>query len=159
LTAVSQECLASEVAALKEQASLAEHALTQLQRRAESWGVVKDGNEHSAAEDLAVAQVTAVAQASVKRMQVRLEEKDAELKAAALALSKSRQDAMAQHNADMAELARLNDALYSKKLQSIDQLRDGYNAPAQPAAAESNPKHAGKQSYQVGTHRGGGGAC
>ena len=56
---------------LKEQASLAEHGLAQLQRRAESWGSVKDGNEHSAAEDLAVAQVTAVAQASVKRMQVR----------------------------------------------------------------------------------------
>ena len=57
---------------------------------------------------------------------------------------------MAQHNADMAELSRLNDALYSKKLQSIGQLRDGYtNAPAQAAPAEHNPKAAGKQSYQV----------
>jgi hypothetical protein len=81
---------------------------------------------------------------------VRLEEKDAELKTAALALSKSRQDAMQQHNADMAEMARLTDVLYSKKLDSISLLRDGYAAPpaAAPAAAMDG-KGAGKQSYQV----------
>lgn len=66
------EGLAAEVATLTEQAALAEHALAQLVRRAAGWGAVKDGAESSsAAEELAVAQVTAVAQASVKRMQVR----------------------------------------------------------------------------------------
>ncbi|KAK3238116.1 hypothetical protein CYMTET_51864 [Cymbomonas tetramitiformis] len=102
-----------------------------LEQRLNAWTLeVQKGT--SSAEDSAIEQVTAVAQATMKRLMAQVEEKEREVREVRESLAKVRQDNVVQRKKDMEEIERLNELLFSKNNAGIQELYGAlHNDPKQ----------------------------